>query len=298
MSMTFEQAWKAYQNHYTQRPKNIKHHAEKIDDLWGVLLQYEVLLLDGFGVLNVGYQAIDGMPDLIQKCQKKGIHTFVLTNGATQDSQALPSKYEALGYQFAAENIISSRDDLIHYLCHSPALSSLHWGVISVEDCQLDKLPVRATRIQNKQHLETVEGFLFLGAGAWDIHWQNDWLSSLQSHPRPVLVANPDMCAPFETGFSTEPGFYACAVHNQALVKRFGKPFSSMYDLALTKVFNVCGVKDRAKILMVGDTLHTDILGANMAEIHSLLLTDWGFCRGHDVTSLMKHSGIIPHYYK
>ena len=47
-----------------------------------------------------------------------------------------------------------------------------------------------------------------------------------------------------------------------------GKPFPSIYETC----FGLLGVGDRARILAVGDSLRTDIAGANGVGIASLLI--------------------------
>ena len=48
---------------------------------------------------------------------------------------------------------------------------------------------------------------------------------------------------------------------------------------------------------MVGDTLHTDILGANNIGIKSILMTKYGLFRNQNVGKMIKKTGIIPVSY-
>ena len=45
---------------------------------------------------------------------------------------------------------------------------------------------------------------------------------------------------------------------------------------------------------MVGDSLHTDILGAQAAGVASALVTDFGFLAGQDVGDAIAQTGIVP----
>ena len=73
----------------------------------------------------------------------------------------------------------------------------------------------------------------------------------------------------------------------------FGKPFGNIYDLA----FRRCGPGiDKARVLMVGDSLHTDVLGAQTAGIASALVTSHGFFAGGAVERWMDRSGIRPDF--
>ena len=76
-----------------------------------------------------------------------------------------------------------------------------------------------------------------------------------------------------------------------------GKPFSRIVDMALEKVQFITGSSiDMSRIGMVGDTLHTDILGANSIGIKSILMTKYGSIRDQNIASCIKKTGIIPDY--
>jgi len=47
---------------------------------------------------------------------------------------------------------------------------------------------------------------------------------------------------------------------------------------------------------MVGDTLHTDILGAAAAGVKSALITDYGSLKGMDVAQAIRDCAITPDY--
>ena len=47
---------------------------------------------------------------------------------------------------------------------------------------------------------------------------------------------------------------------------------------------------------MVGDTLHTDILGANAYGIKSILMTNHGLFKNEKISEMIKISKIIPDF--
>jgi len=47
---------------------------------------------------------------------------------------------------------------------------------------------------------------------------------------------------------------------------------------------------------MVGDSLHTDILGGQAAGLKTALISGFGFFAGHDVESPIRASAITPDY--
>jgi ribonucleotide monophosphatase NagD (HAD superfamily) len=47
---------------------------------------------------------------------------------------------------------------------------------------------------------------------------------------------------------------------------------------------------------MVGDTLHTDILGSNSIGLKSVLMTNHGLFRNENIAKMIKKTGIIPDF--
>ena len=99
----------------------------------------------------------------------------------------------------------------------------------------------------------------------------------------PMLVTNPDKVRPDE-GLPPMPGAigdtyekylsleYGDSYNAQQLVKRIGKPYSEVYEIAL----NACKNDDKSSVIMVGDALETDITGGKWSQIDSLWVTDDG----------------------
>ena len=71
-----------------------------------------------------------------------------------------------------------------------------------------------------------------------------------------------------------------------------GKPFAGIFDMALARLGNVAP----ERVLMVGDSLHTDILGGQAAGIRTALIAGYGFFEGHDVMPFIARSGIEPDF--
>jgi len=94
----------------------------------------------------------------------------------------------------------------------------------------------------------------------------------------PMVVANPDEIASEDGRWVIRQGSIANAY--RALggkVIMYGKPDPDIIDWVLPANFDwVSGDTPRSKVLMVGDTLGTDILGANRAGIKSCLTISGG----------------------
>jgi ribonucleotide monophosphatase NagD (HAD superfamily) len=104
-------------------------------------------------------------------------------------------------------------------------------------------------------------------------------------------VANPDIVAPREDGLTLEPGAFAHALADATGIAPvyFGKPFPDAYADALARL----GGLAPHRIAMVGDTLHTDVLGGAAAGMGSVLICDHGLFAGLDLVPFMQRSGIV-----
>lgn len=253
----------------------------------------DVFLFDAFGVLNIGESCIEGAPDVVAALQSMDKHTFVVTNAGSADKSNLLDKYAKLGYRFDEDQVITSRDQLCSALKKYPA--DMNWRVAAPRWSAIDKIGSNLELLDGDYSgYVGADGFIFLGSQQWTWEHQGLLLQALREKPRPVLVGNPDLIAPRENGFSLEPGYFAHDVADKTQVQPefFGKPFAHVFDCVKAKI---CGI-DPARTLMIGDTLHTDILGGSAAGFRTALVTDHGLFAGHDAHDYIERSKIIPDY--
>ena len=75
----------------------------------------------------------------------------------------------------------------------------------------------------------------------------------------------------------------------------FGKPDSQMFMYAYEGLVDELGEINKNDILMVGDTLETDILGGNKFGVKTMLVLS-GNTRESNVDGNIDSSGIIPDF--
>ncbi len=255
--------------------------------------QFDAFLFDAFGVLNVGEQAVPGAAHCVAQLQKMGKPTLVVTNAGSFLLQGLQAKYQKLGFNFEIEQVISSRELLFSALSGYP--DTMHWGVVALPESGIEQLDFNLALLGEEQsQFDQVDGFLFLGVRDWTQQQQELLINSLKASPRPFLVGNPDIVAPRETRFSLQPGFYAHAIADATTIEPqfFGKPFGHVFKEATDRI----NQSSPTRVLMIGDTLHTDILGGAAAGLSTALVTDHGLFKGHDVNHYIERSGIIPDF--
>jgi HAD superfamily hydrolase (TIGR01450 family) len=266
----------------------------RVDRLVDILPHVDALILDGFGVINVGASVIDGIHDVLQMAAARDIAVMVLTNGAGKGAQASWTKYRDWGLSITRQQVVSSRDSL------EAALPMVAAGRIVAPlgpaARPLD-IGTELTLADDPDLFERAQCFAFLGSAGWDDTLQTALEGALARGGRDLLVGNPDISAPLGGVFSAEPGYWAVrAMQATGIVPRwYGKPHAAAFDLVLDRMEQVHGRQfERRRVAMIGDSLHTDILGARAAGLQAVLLTGYGlFCDGgaHD---MIEACGIAP----
>lgn len=291
--LTAEQAFLAYEavRHRLPETAGAPAYSRRAATLSDVADDYDAFLLDAFGVLNIGDAAIPGTRERVADLKAAGKRVLVVSNAAGFPHAALMEKYSRLGYDFAPEDVITSRATL---LAGMEGRRDLHWGLMATRSTGLRDLEgLNLTYIEeDPAAYATVDGFLMIGSAAWTEERQALLEAALLDRPRPTLVGNPDIVAPRENGFSTEPGHYAHRLADRTGVapEFFGKPFTNIFNLAISRL----GTFEKRRVLMVGDSLHTDILGARTAGVGSALVANYGFFAGQDVAAAIEAAGIVP----
>ncbi|MEP0942773.1 MAG: HAD hydrolase-like protein [Rhizobiaceae bacterium] len=265
---------------------NVNGLLELVDDI-------DVFVFDAFGVLNVGERPIEGAVETVTALRGLGKRLFVVTNAASMSLRQARQKFDRLGFDFADEEIITSR-------MAAEAAVSQHsartWGVIAGDEFFEGDLDFPCLKLSTSQRdYDQVDGFLFLSAKRWNAQQALILEHSLSNRVRPLIIANPDVIAPREIGFSTEPGYSGHRIADllDIQVEFYGKPFPSVFDIVTQRLQ---GDVLPQRICMVGDTLHTDVLGGAFQGWSTALITDYGLFRGHDAEKFILQSGIRPDF--
>ena len=265
----------------------------RAENLDAIADHFDVFLLDAFGVLNIGETAIPGVVERVSGLRQRGKQVLVVTNAAGYPSSVLHARYRRLGYSFETGDVVSSRMALLAGLT---ALPHRKWGLVAAPKFGREELPDGATFLEDDPDAYAeAEGFLMLGASAWSEPRQALLEQALKDNPRDLLVGNPDLVAPVEAGLSREPGHYAHRLADATgLAPAFyGKPFPAIFDMARQRIRP--GVPDD-RVVMVGDTLHTDILGGASSGFRTALIQGYGFFDGGDPSEAIERSGIVPDF--
>jgi len=261
----------------------------EINSILELVSEIDVFVFDAYGVLNIGEELIPGADLALKTLRNMDKQVRVLTNAASYNKSEAEKKFLDLGLYFTAEEIITSRDAALENV--TPRL----WGVITTEHDNLSDLKTEYIRLTDTQlDFDKVDGFLFLSTNDWNSKKQLLLRDSISKNERPVIIANADLVAPRENGFTLEPGFYGHDLMDlgASKVEFFGKPYSAVYKLLAKSLSEIPG----DKIAMFGDSLHTDILGAAAQGWKTVLVTKDGLFSGFDTKSFCEVSRIFPNW--
>ena len=259
-----------------------------------IVAPFDLILFDAYGVLNVGETAIPGAAETIAALRKVGKSVAVVSNSAGYPKARMMARYAALGFDFAPSEVVTSRDALLLRVESEP---HSNWGVMlnpTTDRGEISNL-YACILTDEPNDYDRVDGFLLVGSDGWTDARQTLLETALIRSPRPVLVGNPDMVAPRENGLSREPGWFAHKLADATGIEPvfFGKPFPDIFEMARTRFERPTPPE---RVLMVGDTLHTDILGGHQAGFATALVTGYGSLTNLDVINAIRRSAIVPDF--
>ncbi|MDH3666130.1 MAG: HAD-IIA family hydrolase [Paracoccaceae bacterium] len=267
--------------------------SRRIRNLGELAGEIDVFVLDGYGVLNVGASVVPGAPARVAALRAAGKRVLVLTNGATRPARDRLAKYREMGFDFADDDLISSRDALAAAMA---GRRHMRWGFAATAGSEIGSIVPQASLLgDDPADYAAMDGFALLSTGAWNRDRQALLLAALRARPRPVLVGNPDLAAPREDGFSAEPGLFAHEIEDRTeVVPQFhGKPFEGVFHMAAARIGQ--GVPAH-RIAMVGDTLHTDVLGGAAMGWQTVLVMNHGLMKAANPDRLHEITDIRPHF--
>ena len=294
-----------YQTQRAMMPNAVPGAGRQRRALIDILDEFDGLILDGYGVINVGANLVAGIEELLQVAADRNKPVVVLTNGGSFESSVAAEKYAKWRLPIMPDAVVSSRDALHAALCCNAAVSPPTVpDVIGCLGAVITPLPGDDILAYGKTEgfWRKAAAFALLGAIDWTDQDQASFEAALTARPRPVFVANPDVAAPQTEHFSPEPGYWMARAMQAAQMSAhggavywYGKPYRPAFDLALDRLNKLAGRHlDRRRVAMVGDSLHTDILGGGAAGLQSVLITGAGLFRDGGADRFIAATGIQP----
>ncbi len=226
-----------------------------------VLKYYKAFLVDVDGVLLRGETVIPGAIEGVSKLQKMG-RLILLTNNSTRSRGQLAQDMTSLGFAINATDIVTSGFVASEYL-------NKYYGSVRVWPLGEEGL---ATELMISGHdlVSPTEADWVVAGMDRGLTYQRltQGLNALLGGAK-LLATNDDATFPTSTGAQPGAGSVIGAFRGMGFIPQavVGKPSKIAFDIALEVVS--CGP---GEVLMIGDSLATDILGSSKAGIDSALL--------------------------
>ena len=157
-------------------------------------------------------------------------------------------------------------------------------------------------KTEETQNLEEAK-FVLLSAfmdASENLRQYDNYLNQALKLQLPIICVNPDKIAVEGDSIRYCSGTLAEQYEQMGgTVYYYGKPYANVFDVVFSRV-KAKGVLDKKRMLMIGDTLETDILGANRAGIDSALVQTGNVGRllvsGKSMEQIIQVDGIVPNW--
>ncbi|NJC26759.1 HAD-IIA family hydrolase [Neolewinella antarctica] len=263
---------------------------------------FKVILLDSYGVLRNHDGLIPGVVECVNRLRAEGKHLRVLTNNAARSPAAAAKNLKKYGLRgIPAAEIITSGATTRHFLQYKIRTGKVVYLGTPQSAEYIIGAGLEAVHISevDLDDLTDIKAVAFLDDEGYDKNVDVNHVINLLRHCQvPVVVANTDLLYPVsKDNVALATGSVARLVE-YVLGRRFiqfGKPASQMFQFAFESLLRDFPDLTHADVLMVGDTLHTDILGGNTFGVSTALVLS-GNTRAERAETEISSSGIIPDF--
>lgn len=245
--------------------------------LTGLLPHYDAILLDAYGVLVDKGGALPGAVALVDSLNNAGQPYFILTNSASRQPEGMAVDLQGHGLAVKAERILSSGLLLKNYF-EAHALTGKPCLVLGPDSALGYVRDVGGAVVELGEDADAV---IILDQAGYPLLETLDATLSLilrrldRNMPVHLVLCNPDLIFPRAPGqYGITAGALAAMIEavlreryprNSYQFVRLGKPYAPIFEEAARRAGS-------RKLLMIGDQLRTDILGARRFGIDSLLV--------------------------
>ncbi|PHQ68840.1 MAG: TIGR01459 family HAD-type hydrolase [Sneathiella sp.] len=252
---------------------------------------YDAFILDLWGVVHNGHAPYAGAQDCMARLKDNGRQILLLSN-APRTSDHVIEFLKGMGVDRSEYDHILTSGDMTRQVLETGDHAFLadtgknFYQIGPARDIGLDD----GLGYTSVTAPEDADFLICTGLVDDEVETPESYKSILETsllHKLPMFCANPDLTV------MRGPMTVYCAGSVAALyeemggqVDLFGKPYAAAYHQSMAKL----GITDSRKILAVGDSMRTDIKGANAANMDCVLVgggihaEDWGLEPGQTPT--------------
>jgi HAD superfamily hydrolase (TIGR01459 family) len=272
----------------------------KLINIFDIIDDYDILLFDIWGVLTEQKpykHAIDAINEI-----KKTKEVYIVTNMA-RTRNSVQDLLKNHGFEIDLHRVFTAgeatRSALRKKQLHNPDLLMYHFddmfNEVATHKEMLEDIDVKITRNMSEANLMLISQF---ADNLEDSTIFDKELEEAAKFKLEAFCSNPDTIVVNEASTRYCAGFFAEKYEDLGgEVHYFGKPYLNIYKEVFSTIDNIDKI-DKNRILMIGDTLETDVLGAKNADIHSALVATGNmnrFLESNNIQAHDKYNALIQH---
>lgn len=245
-------------------------HTNLIPGLSAVVDDYDLFLIDQWGVLHDGENLHDGALNTLQELRKTGKTVIILSNSGkrVEDSYA---RMERMGITRDLYDHVVTSGELVYrnfQANEDPVFKSLGRKFIAFTWGEANISVAEGSGHEKVDSVEEADFILCTGTDQGDLEYYRPFLEKALERKLPLICANPDFVSVAPDGsLNMCPGMVAKEYEDMGgTVRWHGKPLLETYEYCKSLAPGC----DR--ILGIGDSLRHDVKGANDAGGHSLFV--------------------------
>ena len=245
--------------------------------------RYDALLIDAYGVLIDGQGALPGAPEVIAHLNRLQKPYWVVTNDASKLPATAATRYRALGLDIEGHRVITA-GSLLTWFFETHGLKGTPCAVVGPPDSARYVAEAGGDVLDwNDPDVSRAEALIIGDEGGFDfMPVMNRALSLVfqrldANKPLRLILPNPDLIYP------ASPGHFGFTAGSMAMwfeaaiamrypdepittFERLGKPYAAIFEAAVARASS-------RNVIMIGDQLDTDIIGARSFGIDAALVT-------------------------
>lgn len=245
----------------------------EIFNIKDVIKDYDIFLFDLWGVIIEGNGTYDGVVEAVNSVINTQNKKVYFVSNAPRPSLHTFNRLFKLGINTTVNHVMTSgelarnllNNSAKHFNIKDPMI--YHLGADQNDEI-LENLNVNTTT--NIKHANILLMTLYCDSQN-DLNKFDDLLQFVSKNQILTICANPDIYLTTQNHVRYTAGYFAkklISLNMDCSVIYTGKPYLEIYNAVLQNVQNV----PKNRILMIGDTIETDILGAQRCGIHSALV--------------------------
>lgn len=257
----------------------------RINGLRDVLDKYSSFIIDVYGVLHNGFTPYPGVLEMIDSLQDK---KKIFLSNAPRPANIVCQKINNMGININVDQIFTS-GDFFRYKFQNGMLDGKKIYLIG-EGSNKDLLAdMNLNQATSMEEADAAIILTFVEEGE-DMREHFSQLEEALSHNLEIYCPNPDKIVWYGSNLRYTGGYFADKYEKMGgKAHYFGKPHKEIYGHIIEK-YNLVNT------LAIGDSLETDIAGANSSGIDSTLLLCGVHQKENDIEKLIEQYNIRPTY--